>query len=200
MAWLKRSYKRDWLQRVPMLNTVSYRHELSNGMSWELKPESENKDPLKLTWADDYTPVEQVYGTFELMFSIGSEIIKLHANDFIGVSDALKDYIRKVTLIRENIGSFLRDYREFYDKDKPFIIKEFLNGSEGASAIYTSSMAISWSSTHGFFFEISSCDDKARLYVDKEKDFVEMLVKLQKFLMGVITDATTTADSYKGRI
>lgn len=200
MAWLKRSYKRDWLQRSPMLNTVSYKHELSNGTTWELKPESEDKDPLKLSWAEDYTPREQVIGTFEMFFSIGSEIIKLHANDFIGVGDALKDYIRKITQIRETISAFLRDYKKFHDRGAPFIIKEFLNGSEGASAIYTSTIAISCSETHSFFFEISSCDDKARLYVSSEKDFVEMLVKLQKFLMSAITDATTTADTYKGRL
>lgn len=200
MAWLKRSYKRDWLQRVPMLNTVSYRHELSNSTVWQLKPESEDKDERKRTWADDYYPVEQLFGIFELTFSIGSEIIKLHANDFIGVGDALKDYIRKIELVKDIIGRFMRDYKRFHDKDAPFIIKEFLNASEGPSAIYTSTCAISCSSTHSFFFEIASCDDKARLYMEKEKDFLEFLIKLLKFLTGAITDAKTTADTYKGRL
>lgn len=200
MAWVKRTYKRDWLQRSPYLNTVSFRHELSNQTRWEVKPESEDKDVNKRTWADDYYPVEVMVATFEIIFSIGSEIIRLHANDFIGPNDALKDYVRKITLVKDIIGRFIRDYRKFHDKDAPFIIKEFLNGSEGASAIYTSTVAISCSSTHSFFFEIASCDNKARLYVDKEKDFLEMLIKLQKFLSTAITDAQAALDTYKGRL
>ncbi|EBY9763870.1 hypothetical protein D5W64_12225 [Salmonella enterica subsp. enterica serovar Saintpaul] len=200
MAWLKRTHKRDWLQRSPFLNAVGFTHELSNDTVWELKPESEDKDPNKRTWADDYYPREEIVGTFELFFSIGSEVIKLHANDFIGMSDALKDYIRKIELIKDAIQRFIRDYKPFKEKNKPFIIKEFLNGSEGPSAIYTSTVAISWSTTHSFFFEIASCDDKARLYFFKEKDFLEMLIKLQKFLTSAITDAKTTANTYKGRL
>lgn len=200
MAWLKRTHKRDWLQRSPYLNAVGFTHELSNTTVWELKPESEDKDEKKRTWADDYYPVEQIQSNFELFFSIGSEVIKLHANDFIGPSDALKDYTRKIELLKDIIQRFIRDYKPFYEKDKPFIIKEFLNGSEGASAIYTSTCAISCSVTHGFFFEIASCDDKARLYFFKEKSFLEMLAKLQKFLTSAITDAKTTMDTYKGRL
>jgi hypothetical protein len=200
MAWVKRTYKRDWLQRSPYLNSVSFRHELSNQTRWELKPESEDKDERKRTWADDYYPVEEMIATFEVVFNIGSEIIRLHANDFIGPSDALKDYVRKITLVKEVIGRFMRDYRAFHDKDAPFIIKEFLNGPEGASAIYTSTVAISCSSTHSFFFEIASCDNKARMYVDKEKDFLELLIKLQKFLSAAIADAQAAIDTYKGRL
>lgn len=200
MAWLKRTNKRDWLQRAPKLNTVSFRHELSNITSWQVKPESEDKDPNKRTWADDYYPVEVIQCIFELTFSIGSEIIKLHANDFVGASDALKDYTRKLELIRDVLQRFVRDYKPFYDKEKAFIIKEFLNGSEGPSAIYTSTVAISTSITHGFFFEIASCDDKARLYVDKEKDFLEVITKLNKFLTSAITDARSALETYKGRL
>ncbi|UQT02674.1 hypothetical protein YUBABA_01580 [Serratia phage vB_SmaM-Yubaba] len=200
MAWLKRSYKRDWLQRSPKLNTVSYRHELSNMTTWELKPESEDKDPNKRTWADDYYPVEVIQATFELTFSIGSEIIRIHAPDFIGASDALKDYTRKLEYLRDIIQRFMNEYRPFHDKDKAFIIKEFLNPGEGPTAIYTSTVAISYSTSHGFFFEIGSCDDKARLYVEKEKDFLELLIKLTKFLTSAITDAKTSMDTYKGRL
>lgn len=200
MAWLKRTHKRDWLQRTPYLNAVGFTHELSNQTRWEVKPESMDKDPNKMTWADDYYPYEEIVATFELFFSIGSEMIKLHANDFIGPNDALKDYVRKLVLIRDNIQAFIRDYKPFFEKDKPFIIKEFLNGSEGSSAIYTSTVAISCSTTHNFFFEIASCDDKARMYFDKEKDFLEMLIKLQKFMTSAITDAKTTMDTYKGRL
>lgn len=200
MAWLKRSYKRDWLQRSPKLNNISYRHELSNITSWEVKPESEDKDPNKRTWADDYYPVEVLQCVFELTFSIGSEIIKIHAADFIGCSDALKDYTRKLEQIQSIVQRFMRDYKSFYEMDKSFIIKEFLNASEGPTAIYTSTCAISWSSTHNFFFEIASCDDKARLYETKEKDFLELLIKLQKFLQSAITDAKTSMETYKGRL
>lgn len=199
-GWVKRTYKRDWLQRTPSLNAVGYRHELSNRTEYHLKPEAEDVHVDKRNWRDHYFPVEQLHANFETYFSIGSEIIKLHANDFIGPSDALKDYVRKIELVKEVVGRFVRDYKSFYDKSSPFIIKEFLNGAEGPSAIYTSTVAVSWSPTHDFFFEIASCDDKARMYEHKEKDFLELLMKLQKFLSATITDAKATLDTYKGKL
>lgn len=200
MAWIKRSYKRDWLQRNPKLNTVGYRHELSNQTVYELKPESEDKDPNKRNWSDDYYPVEQIFGLFELTFSIGSELIKIHANDNIGTGDSLKDYIKKIELMRDIVQRFVRDYKSFYDKSSSFIIKEFLNGSNGPSEIYTSTLAISTSVSHGFFFEVASCDDKARMYSWEEKEFLEILIKLIKFLTCTITDAQATLDKFKGRL
>lgn len=199
MAWLKRSYKRDWLQRQPSLNTVAYRHELSNVTAWAIKPEAIDKADNKRKWPEDYFPHEELLAKFETIFSIGSNIILLHANDFIDPLEALKDYHRKIELIRDVIQRFIRDYKKFYDRDDPFIIKEFLNGSEGPSAIYTSTVAISTSVTHNFFFEIASCDDKARMYMDKEKDFLEMLHKLQRFILTAATDAKSTIDTYKGK-
>lgn len=199
MGWIKRSYKRDWLQRAPSLNTVAYKHEMSNVTAWDLKPEAMDKPDNKRKWPDDYFPHEVLQVRFETIFSIGSNIIKLHANDFIDPMEALKDYHRKIELIREVIQRFVRDYKSFYDRDSPFIIKEFLNGSEGPSAIYTSTIAISCSTTHDFFFEIASCDDKARMYMDKEKDFLEMLHKLQRFVLTAGTDAKSALDTYKGK-
>lgn len=197
MAWLKRSYKRDWLQRAPSLNTVAYKHEMSNVTTWDIKPEAIDKREQK--WPEDYYPHDILKVQFETIFSIGSNIIVLHANDFIDPMEALKDYHRKIELIRDVIQRFIRDYKKFYDRDSPFIIKEFLNGSEGASAIYTSTIAVSCSTTHDFFFEISSCDHKGRTYVLKEKDFLEMLHKLQKFILGASTDAKSALDTYKGK-
>lgn len=197
MAWLKRSYKRDWLQRVPSLNTVAYKHELSNTTTWDIKPEAMDKKVQK--WPEDYYPHEELRANFETIFSIGSNIILLHANDFIDPLEALKDYHRKIELIREVLQRFIRDYKKFYERDDPFIIKEFLNGATGPSAIYTSTVAISTSVTHNFFFEIASCDNKARLYMDKEKDFLEMLHKLQRFILTAATDAKSTMDTYKGK-
>lgn len=199
-GWVKRTYKREWLQRTPSLNSIGYRHELSNQTVWHLKPEAEDVDPDKRNWKDHYFPAEQMNANFETYFSIGSEIIKLHANDFIGSVDALKDYARKIALIKDVVQRFLRDYKSFYNQDKPFIIKEFLNGAEGPSAIYTSTVAVSWSQTHDFFFEIASCDDKARMYEHNEKEFLEVLLKLQKFLTAAVTDAEATLSTYKGRL
>lgn len=199
MAWIKRSYKRDWLQRAPSLNTVAYKHEMSNVTAWEIKPEAMDKADDKRKWPEDYYAREALMVKFETIFSIGSNIILLHANDFIDPIEALKDYHRKIELIRDVVQRFIRDYKRFYDIDSPFIIKEFLNGSEGPSAIYTSTVAISCSTTHDFFFEIASCDDKARLYMSKEKDFLDMLHKLQRFILGAATDAKSSLDTYKGK-
>ncbi|QBZ70801.1 hypothetical protein pETSU_220 [Edwardsiella phage pEt-SU] len=172
---------------------------MSNVTSWDLKPEAMDKPDNKRKWPEDYFPYEEVQVKFETIFSIGSNIIILHANDFIDPFEALKDYHRKIELIREVTQRFIRDYKRFYEKDAPFIIKEFLNGSEGPSAIYTSTVAISCSTTHDFFFEIASCDVKARMYMTKEKDFLEMLHKLQRFILTAATDAKSTLDTYKGK-
>jgi hypothetical protein len=199
MAWLKRSYKRDWLQRSPMLNTVSYRHELSNVTAWELKPESMDMDQKKLTW-DDYYPVEKIHAVFELTFGMGSEIIKIHSNPNIGPSDALKDYVRKLEQMKELISRFLCEYKPHYEMDKTFVLKEFLNSNTGPSAVFTSMIAMGTSTTHDFFFDLASCTDKARIYETKEKDFIELVVKLNKFMAAAITDAKSALDTYKGRL
>lgn len=199
MSWLKRSYKRDWIQRSPMLNTISYRHELSNHTHWELKQEAEDRKDTKYTW-DDYYPVEKIHVRFELTFCIGSQIVKLHANDNIGPSDALRDYVRKLEQIRDLINRFLSEYKPKFEKDKTFVLKEFLNDSEGPSAVYTSMCAVGTSTTHSFFFDIAACCEKARLYEDKEKNFIEVLIKLTKFITSAITDAKASMDTYKGRL
>ena len=199
MAWVKRTFKRDWLQRSPSLNTVSYRHELSNTTVWTVKPEKGELDPSQLT-RDDYYPREQMFAIFELTFGIGSQIVKLHANNNIGPMDALKDYVRKLELIRDVLGRFISEYKDYFDRDKVFVIKDFLNSTTGPSAVYTSTIAIGTSTTHDFFFEIASCEDKARLYEHKEKDFVELIIKLNKFITSAITDAKAAMETYKGRL
>lgn len=199
MAWVKRTFKRDWLQKSPSLNSVSYRHELSNRTVWEIKPEKENTEPSMLT-RDDYYPREQMFTVFELVFQIGSQIVKLHANPNIGGGDALKDYVRKLEQFRDLLGRFLAVYKDHYDRDRVFVMKEFLNSDTGPSAVYTSMVAVGTSVTHDFFLDIASCEDKARLYETKEKEFVELLVKLSKFITSAITDAKAAMETYKGRL
>lgn len=199
MAWVKRTFKRDWLQKSPSLNSISYRHELSNSTIWEVKPEKENTEPSMLT-REDYYPREQMFIVFELAFHIGSQIVKLHANPNIGGGDALKDYIRKLNQIRDILGRFLNEYKEHYNIDKTFVIKEFLNSGSGPSAVFTSMIAVGTSLTHDFFIDIASCDTKARLYEHKEKEFVELVIKLNKIISSAITDAKNTMETYRGRL
>lgn len=199
MAWVKRTFKRDWLQRSPSLNCVSYRHELSNRTVWEIKPEKENVEPSTLT-REDYYPREQMFVIFELVFHIGSRIVKLHANPNIGGNDALKDYVRKLEQVRDLLGRFLAVYKNHYDMDRTFVLKEFLNADAGPCTVFTSMVAVGTSMTHDFFFDIASCDDKARLYETKEREFVEILIKLSKFITSAITDAKAAMDTYKGRL
>lgn len=199
MAWVKRTFKRDWLQKSPSLNSVSYRHELSNRTVWEIKPEKENTEPSMLT-REDYYPRELMFTIFELVFQIGSQIVKLHANPNIGGGDALKDYVRKLEQFRDLLGRFLAVYKDHYDRDRVFVMKEFLNSDTGPSAVYTSMVAVGTSVTHDFFLDIASCEDKARLYETKEKEFVELLVKLSKFITSAITDAKAAMETYKGRL
>lgn len=84
--------------------------------------------------------------------------------------------------------------------DKVFVIREFLNDDTGVSAVYTSTFAIGTSLTHDFFIDVASCTDKARLYEYKETNFIELVVKLNKFMTSAITDAKAVVDTYKGRL
>lgn len=199
MAWVKRTFKRDWLQRSPMLNTVSYKHELSNSTRWAVKPEKEGIDQRDLN-AEDYMPYEQMFATFEVTFSIGRHLVKIHANRDIGPRDALIDYVSKLELMRDLFSRFLYEYRNHYDLNKTWVLREFLNPETGPNAVYTSSLSIGTSPTHDFFFAIASCDDKALLTEKKEKDFIEVVVKLTKFFTSAITDAKAAMDTYKGRL
>lgn len=199
MSWLKRSYRRDWLQRSPSLNTIALKHELWNRTIWELKPEAMDKDPNKVT-KSDYMPVEQINTGTELIFSIGSEIIIIHANDNLTVGESLKDFINKMIVLRNVISDFVRDYPHHVDTMTPFTIKKFLNSDTGASAMFTSTAAMSITETHGYYFEVSSCDNKARLYITSEKEMLEITTKILKMIAILITEANTTLDTYKGRI
>jgi hypothetical protein len=48
--------------------------------------------------------------------------------------------------------------------------------------------------------QISSDEKINQIYADKEKNFIEVLVKLTKFITTAITDAESTLDKYKGRL
>lgn len=200
MAWLKRSYKRDWIQRSPYLNTVSYKHELSNISTWEVKPEFLDNPKESLKWPESWYPVEIIRAVFEINFSIGSEMIRIHANENIGPGDALRDYVRKLEQLKDILGRFLRDYKTHFEMDKTFTLKEFLYNEDATHSLYTSSVAIGVSHYSGFFFEVSSCERKGRLYENKEKDFLEVINKLIKFFATAITDAKATLDTYKGKL
>lgn len=199
MSWLKRSYKRDWLQRTPSLNTIAHRHELWNRTVWELKPEAMDMDPNKVTKAD-YMPVEQINTCTEIIFSIGSEIVILHDNENQTVRESLKDFVVKLELLREIINGFVRDYPRHLDAMTPFTVKRFLNPDTGPCAMYTSTVAMSITESHGFFFEIASCDSKARLYIKTEKELLEITTKIIRVITTSITEVNTTLETYKGRI
>lgn len=199
MTWLKRSYKRDWLQRAPSLNSIAHKHELWNRTIWEPKPECMDKDPAKLV-RSDYMPVEQINTRTEIIFSIGSNIVIIHDNENQTVAEGLKEYVRKLELLKEVINGFVRDYPRHLDAMTPFTVKKFLNPDTGPCAMYTSTVALSITDSHGFFFEIASCDDKARAYLKDEKELLEVTTKIIRVLSTSITEVKTTLETYKGRI
>jgi len=98
------------------------------------------------------------------------------------------------------LSRFLSEYKPHYNSGNPFTVRDFLNPNAGTSSVYTSSMAIGTSTSHGFFFDISSCADKGRMYVSDEKEFIELLTKLMKFINSGITDANAALESYKARL
>jgi len=179
---------------------VGYCHDLFTTTRWELKESAIDKDSRKLT-LEDYFSVEEIQCTFEISFFIGGDIVTLSTNPYIGTSDALKDYVRKVAVIRNLFNVFLRDYKPYYEADKTFVLKEFLESSESHSAAFTSMVAIGRSTSDDyFFFDIASSDSKARLYESKEKHFLELATKMTKLLTVVILDAEEVLEKYKGRI
>lgn len=182
----------------PSLNTVGYLHEFYSQVHRVFIGDGINKPIHKRVKGVDYTEELTYTAIFDLNFSISGRVIKLHANDFISAKEAIDGYVVKIDLLKDIIERALSQYGEFYSKDTPFIIKEFLNEDKGPSAIYTSTVAISYSPTHYFFFELSSCDHKARLYFPTEAEFVSTLTKLSKLLTKCSNDAKAIGAKYLG--
>lgn len=199
MKWLKRAYKRDWLQKSPKLNTISSTCELWDYQIYTLKEGIDDVPVVERTIKDHYDIKLVTYFNLNLTFSIGSEIIKIHANDNLPISDALGDYIRKLGVMRGVLERFLSDFKPHYDAEQVFVLKEFLNSATGPSAVYTSMVAVGTSVTHSFFLDIASCTDKARLYEYTEKDFVNLITKLTKFITTTITDMEAIVEKYKDK-
>lgn len=130
MKWIKRSNKREWLQRSPSLSTVSGEFCLWNTTVWVPKEEFGETPPQKLSFKD-CKPKKQLDFKAELIFSIRSHYAIIHANDFIGKVDSLKDYINKLNVVKNTIKEFLKNVQEKTLGDKSYTVKRFLNSDSG---------------------------------------------------------------------
>lgn len=196
MKWIKRSNKREWLQRSPSLSTVSGEFCLWNTTVWVPKEEFGETPPQKLSFKD-CKPKKQLDFKAELIFSIRSHYAIIHANDFIGKVDSLKDYINKLNVVKNTIKEFLKNVQEKTLGDKSYTVKRFLNSDSGVSSVYTSTVVISRSPTFEYFFEISSCQDKCRLIEEKESEFILCLNKIEKVINFLLNECQEGLTLYK---
>ncbi|WNV45943.1 hypothetical protein [Aeromonas phage AerS_266] len=123
--------------------------------------------------------VYYLYLTGKISIFLRDHIIVLHENDLVTPDISIQDFEKKLTVISESIGSAINSLdKESKQRDR-FILKRFLNESEGISDLYTSTISITVTETHGITFEISSCDHKTRITLYGKKAALSFFTKFK---------------------
>lgn len=169
---LAKHVKRVWLETDHRLTCASYFLYLYES-TYQFKTQGENE------WK------KFLGGDLKLTFYFRDHPLIIHGNDMVSKWVSVQDFKDKV----EQMNSIAKTAIEKVESDKDrvaFSIKEFLNPNEGCSEIYTSTMAVTSSHSHGYTFEISSCDHKTRITLHGRKAFLAFMKKLQNFLWEVV--------------
>ncbi|QEP52286.1 hypothetical protein D9_0079 [Aeromonas phage D9] len=134
-----------------------------------------------------------------LKLFLGGKIIKLHSCDLGSVHYGLVDFVRKLDVIIKAVSNtldFLGKNPKYGDR---FVVKEFLNPVDGNLVdIYTSSIAITSSPTHGLTFELASCDFKSRITLQRKsgpkflRKFLDFVTKCRNEVQGTLDKHTGT--------
>lgn len=148
METLGKIKKRRFLSNPPSLMAFSFDYHL-----WQYP------------WADGGETKQRVAHCGRLNIFLRSKVILIHENDLVLPKESLDDFIKKISVIRDSIKAAL-DHLDLFFTDQlknRYVDKKFLNDIEGCSDIYTSTIAITMSDTHGVTFEIGSCEVKSRI-------------------------------------
>lgn len=164
MNYLAKLNKRIFLKPSPDLMAMSFEYNLWTFHRPPRPGRASTEEELSKLFVSHH-------GQLDIFLRGG--IITLHFNDLVKPHESLPDMIKKMNVILDVIK---RARVALARKDKRYVDKRFLNDIEGISDIYTSTIAVTISDTHGTTFEISSCDRKGRVTLygkEREKFFKE---------------------------
>ena len=140
---LARVVKRVWLEGNDRISAGVFQHHLSEQNWISSTPNNESEEFVNF------------HDSTKVTFFFGGDLIVIHSNDFIPIIDSYEDFIKKLKLIQNSVEDAMERLQSKDKETYHFNIKHFLNDSEGPSSIYTSTIAITSSPTHGRTFEIS---------------------------------------------
>lgn len=163
--------KRVWLEGNDRISAAVFQHHLTE-QSW-----------LRANKNDESEEFVNFHDSTKVTFFFGGDLIVIHSNDFIPVVDSYEDFVKKLKVIQNGVEDAMERLKAKDKETYYFNIKRFLNESEGPSSIYTSTIAITSSSTHGRTFEISDCDRKSRIYLGGRRPALKFLNRFNDFII-----------------
>ena len=177
---LARVVKRVWLEGNDRISAGVFQHHLSEQNWISSTPNNESEEFVNF------------HDSTKVTFFFGGDLIIIHSNDFIPIIDSYEDFIKKLKLIQNSVEDAMERLQSKDKETYHFNIKHLLNDSEGPSSIYTSTIAITSSSTHGRTFELSSCDSKSRIYLGGKGNAVKFMKKFNEFIIFCVGEVEKT--------
>lgn len=172
--------KRVWLEGNDRISAAVFQHHLTE-QSW-----------LRANKNDESEEFVNFHDSTKVTFFFGGDLIVIHSNDFIPVVDSYEDFVKKLKVIQNSAEDAMERLKAKDKETYYFNIKRFLNESEGASSIYTSTIAITSSSTHGRTFEISDCQSKSRIYLGGRRPALKFLNRFNDFIIFCVGEVEKT--------
>lgn len=172
--------KRVWLEGNDRISAAVFQHHLTE-QSW-----------LRVNKNEESEEFVNFHDSTKVTFFFGGDLIVIHSNDFIPVVDSYEDFVKKLKVIQNSVEDAMERLKAKDKETYYFNIKRFLNESEGPSSIYTSTIAITSSSTHGRTFEISDCDRKSRIYLGGRRPALKFLNRFNDFIIFCVGEVEKT--------
>ena len=172
--------KRVWLEGNDRISAAVFQHHLTE-QSWLRANKNEESEELV-----------NFHDSTKVTFFFGGNLIVIHSNDFIPVIDSYEDFVRKLKVIQNSVEDAIHRLQAKDKETYHFNIKRFLNDSEGPSSIYTSTIAITSSPTHGRTFELGSCDFKSRIYLGGRSHSIKFLKRFNEFIIFCVGEVEKT--------
>lgn len=172
--------KRVWLEGNDRISAAVFQHHLTE-QSWLRGNKNEESEEFV-----------NFHDSTKVTFFFGGDLIVIHSNDFIPVVDSYEDFVKKLKVIQNGVEDAMERLKAKDKETYYFNIKRFLNESEGPSSIYTSTIAITSSSTHGRTFEISDCDRKSRIYLGGRRPALKFLNRFNDFIIFCVGEVEKT--------
>lgn len=170
---------RTFLQDGDRLSAASFTHSVS-----------------LMKWTYEGVDMTKVWDHTDMKLFFGGKIIKLHSCDLSNTHYGLTDFIRKLDVILNVVERAITFLSKRKNRSERFVEKSFLNPLNGHVDLYTSTIAITMTETHGITFEISSCDFKSRITLS-ERTALKFFTKFQTFIKKSRDTVQGTLDAHQ---